>query len=35
MRDVITTAERVLGDVDSPYMPTIQAIREYAKNELR
>lgn len=34
MRDVINVAENTLADCEGPYTTHIQAIREYAANEL-
>lgn len=34
MRDLIVVAENTLKDSEGPYTEHIQAIREYAKNEL-
>lgn len=34
MRDLITTAERVLDDCEGPFTEHIQAIRMYAEHEL-
>lgn len=33
-RELITTTELMLDDLDAPYAPTIQAIQEYAIHEI-